>query len=204
MVKSLPMLGTMSHQIAAGDFNDDGIQDFVYGSYGEGLKGVLPQSGNVYIHYGTTGNDPVNKNLKAGQVLNGEKLKQSRFGWALQVVDFNLDGVDDLVVGAPLASFENEEVPVPFNSTPAYRCYGRVCYTLAVGSLNAGNYISFRLLGNLVAWDTVIRKGDIDLDGHADLLINFIFSCQRNFATYRDSICNQVDGSFLYWQRIRV
>ena len=30
------------HQIVAGDFNDDGIQDVVYGSYGEGLKGISP------------------------------------------------------------------------------------------------------------------------------------------------------------------
>ena len=45
---------------------------------------------------------------------------------ALHVLDFNLDGVDDLVVGAPLASFQNDEIPVPFDSAPDYRCYGRV------------------------------------------------------------------------------
>ena len=73
--------GIPGHQITAGDFNDDGIQDVVYGSYGEGLKGVLPQSGNVYVQYGNKINDSMNKEVRDMQVLTGENLKQSRFGW---------------------------------------------------------------------------------------------------------------------------
>ena len=171
-------MGYSGHQIAAGDFNDDGIQDVVYGSYGEGLKGISPQSGNVYVQYGDKIHVSMNKELRDMQVLTGENLKQSRFGWALQVLDFNLDGVDDLVVGAPLASFQNDEVPVPFDSAPDYRCYGKVYvyFGSTKTGLNTSNYISFKTTRQFSGLGSVLNKGDIDLDSHADLLIGAPYS----------------------------
>ena len=120
----------------------------------------------------------MNKELRDMQVLTGENLKQSRFGWALQVLDFNLDGVDDLVVGAPLASFQNDEVPVPFDSAPDYRCYGKVYVYFGARKtgLKTGNYISFKTTRQFNGLGSVLNKGDIDLDSHADLLIGAPYS----------------------------
>lgn len=38
------------------------------------------------------------------QVLDGP-MTHARFGWALQVLDYNLDGIDDLAVAAPTVLF---------------------------------------------------------------------------------------------------
>ena len=92
IVGGVENVGYTGHAIASGDFNDDGIQDFVYSAYGEGIKGTSPQSGNVYICY--SGNDCNGTNQKSLQVLYGDKLKQERFGFTLEVLDYNLDGVD--------------------------------------------------------------------------------------------------------------
>ena len=112
------------------------------------------------------------------QVLTGENLKQSRFGWALQVLDFNLDGVDDLVVGAPLACFRMMmylylliQRPIIDVMEKVYVYFGARKTGLKQLSLA---YL-LRLPGNLTVWVLFLTK-DIDLDSHADLLIGAPYS----------------------------
>ena len=77
-----------------GDINGDGVQDIVVGSPGVGTFGD-PQRGRVSIWYGTA--------TPAGTpdyVLDGVDV-YGRFGSSCAVLDFNLDGIQDLAVGAP-------------------------------------------------------------------------------------------------------
>ncbi|KAG1648060.1 Integrin alpha-3 [Nymphon striatum] len=89
--------------LAAGDFNGDGRDDLAVGAPGEGI-GSKAAAGGMHIFYGTTnglstGNDVFlhqdSKNV-AGTAEAGDMM-----GETLAAGDFDADGIDDLVAGAP-------------------------------------------------------------------------------------------------------
>ena len=91
--------------LATGDFDGDGSPDLAIGRYGAST-GADPSGatnharmGVVEIQYGGAGS-------RRSLLALPETL--ARFGWSMATVDFNLDGVDDLAVGAPGASDWNE------------------------------------------------------------------------------------------------
>eukprot|EP01113_Clastostelium_recurvatum_P006980 TRINITY_DN1320_c0_g1_i1.p1 TRINITY_DN1320_c0_g1~~TRINITY_DN1320_c0_g1_i1.p1 ORF type:complete len:907 (+),score=269.70 TRINITY_DN1320_c0_g1_i1:97-2817(+) len=86
------------------DVDGDGYDDLIVGAPGWGPVGEAGR-GAVYVLLG--GPDFVNKwpqamNLDqfADVIVHGDE-PHSRFGWSVAVLDFNADGVKDLVVGAP-------------------------------------------------------------------------------------------------------
>ena len=103
-------VGYLGKSVTSGDFDGDGRIDLVFSAYGEGVQAIAPQRGTVHINYG---------NGSVGN-LTGDS-KQSRFGWSVAVLDFNLDGVEDLVVAAPTASWEQDVAPLGFDTPPVYR-----------------------------------------------------------------------------------
>jgi FG-GAP repeat/Trypsin len=84
--------------LAAGDFDDDGIEDLAVGAPGE-KPGADPRSGYVFLFKGTK------SGLKPwfGLSQNGLGANESSdmFGYALAAGDFDDDGIEDLAVGAP-------------------------------------------------------------------------------------------------------
>jgi hypothetical protein len=81
---------------AAGDINQDGVPDIVYGAYNFGEPPDKPNEGKAYVASGAAygGNMPVLWSM------TGEKADAS-FGYALSTGDLNGDGFIDLAVGAP-------------------------------------------------------------------------------------------------------
>ncbi|GAM21015.1 hypothetical protein SAMD00019534_041900, partial [Acytostelium subglobosum LB1] len=93
-------------ELVAVDLNGDGADDIVVSAPGDGAPGAM-QTGCVY--YIILGEKNSTQFVNSGEfeiskVANGMVCGteiHARFGWSTVVVDFNLDGVLDLVVGAP-------------------------------------------------------------------------------------------------------
>lgn len=86
---------------SAGDFNGDGLDDVILGSPGASCEDCETINGNAYIYYGgRTGvfDDPV---TSADVVLLGQD-PEDFFGHSVAPAgDFDSDGSDDVIVGAP-------------------------------------------------------------------------------------------------------
>jgi hypothetical protein len=93
---------------AAGDVNDDGIDDFIVGAPLASPHG-RQQAGEVYVVFGDRNGFPQDIDLTGLDGDNGFVLEGiaagDRSGWSVAGAgDVNDDGIDDLVIGAPGAS----------------------------------------------------------------------------------------------------
>ncbi|XP_062986517.1 phosphatidylinositol-glycan-specific phospholipase D isoform X2 [Elgaria multicarinata webbii] len=88
--------------MSSADLNQDGYDDLVAGAPGYSQPGHI-QTGRVYIVYGNQSGLPhkdLDLDQEADEILEGSQ-PSGRFGSAIAILDFNEDGVLDLVVGAP-------------------------------------------------------------------------------------------------------
>ncbi len=86
-----------------GDVNSDGYSDAIIGTY-TAIGGSLPISGGVHVIIGRedmTSLQPMNYvNETANLTIYGADSKDY-FGWCVETGDFDGDGIEDLMVGAP-------------------------------------------------------------------------------------------------------
>lgn len=104
--------------LAAGDFDGDGFDDLAVGVPGELLEvGAedLWNAGTVHVFYGSSQGLTANRD-KPYSLLNSVSAATSepldRFGRSLAVGDFDNDGRDDLAIGLPGRSLEDEAMAV--------------------------------------------------------------------------------------------
>ncbi|MDT7041192.1 kelch repeat-containing protein [Candidatus Nitronereus thalassa] len=145
----------------AGDFNHDGIDDVIIGApFSAG-------TGKAYIAYGGQAD------FEADVILQGE-IVGSAFGTSVYTAgDFNNDGIDDVVVGAP----EEKKVYLFFGhdtgSSPVTLLASQADWTIGPNSLVLGSS------GN-PQFGVVVRSGDfgnsvIPNDGISDVIIGSPF-----------------------------
>ncbi len=79
----------------AGKFNNDNYYDIIVGAPNYGMNASDPGIGRAYVFYG---GDPMDNT--ADLTLEGE-VTLDHFGWSVSSGDFNNDGYDDVIVGAP-------------------------------------------------------------------------------------------------------
>jgi hypothetical protein len=92
--------------LAAGDFNDDGIEDVLVGvRFGDGRDNSRADAGEAYVVFGSR-ELPSTSDAAAGQqdITIWGAGQGDNLGYALHGGDINGDGIDDILLGAPFAS----------------------------------------------------------------------------------------------------
>lgn len=151
--------------LTAGDFNNDGIDDFVIGAFNAQSNDRRP--GKVYIYYGdsTWGSRERSSVLGKANVLLLGDYTGDNFGLSLITQDVDGDMIDDLLIGAPSAS--SSEVD---NSGVVYIYTGSDSgISTLFDSVIYGNQAGERFGSDLGA-------GDVDGDGNVDVIVGAYYS----------------------------
>ena len=190
---TLDLLGWSVEQ--AGDINDDGIQDLVFGAPGATVADQA-EAGKAYVIYGSD-SLPTRINLDRldgsdGFAFSGMDAEDSA-GYSVRGLgDINGDGIDDLGIGAPgkgpfgSPNLHPGEVYVVFgaSSLPS---------SLNVSQLDGSNGFMLRgirggtvpAVEDVISWgdqagSSVSSAGDINNDGHADMIIGAPYTIINN------------------------
>ena len=176
-VDNFGQLGTAISRI--GDINADGLDDIAIGSPGSDVNGI--DSGSVYVLFGRQGIFPATLSPgdfdgTLGLVINGVASNNNTGREVAAAGDINGDGIDDLVLSAPLAF-----TGIFFTGGETYVIFGRddggFPATIELAELNGtgSNATPGITIRGAAASDqsgfSVDAGGDINNDGVDDLLI---------------------------------
>lgn len=141
---------------AAGDVNGDGYDDLIVGA-----PGYDNNRGRAYVFFGYHDFTGALNTINANITINGS-AQGDRFGWDVSGVgDFNKDGMDDIIIGAPgnysdkgacYIFFGNDSLPYFMN-------------TIDANITVTGGFPS-DMLGSAVS-----NAGDVNNDGYTDVII---------------------------------
>jgi hypothetical protein len=157
--------------VSAGDVNGDGFSDLIVGAFGTDPNGIY--SGATYVVFGKASGFGANLELSALDGNNGFQINgvaaNDISGWSVSSAgDFDDDGFDDLIIGAPSAD------PNGNFSGSSYVVFGQASgwgATFALSSLDGNN--GFKINGEQ-AYDqcgiAVSSAGDVNGDGFDDLI----------------------------------
>jgi hypothetical protein len=156
--------------LAVGDFDMDGYDDLAIGAPGEG-SGVKNGTGIVNVLYGSSTGliDAGNQMWHQDTIgIIGASEKWDFFGSALAVGDFDMDGYDDLAIGAP-----GEGIGIKFASGVVNVIYGS-----SAGLTATDNQMWHQDVGSIIGicevtdmFGATLAVGDFDMDGYDDLAI---------------------------------
>lgn len=150
--------------VATGDFNGDGFDDLVGGAPQEDI-GAVANAGAVIVNWGSElgvtheGAVALWATHMTGSVVAGANL-----GWAVTAADFNSDGFDDLVVGAPF-----ETINGAANAGAIYILRGSAGGLQSWMGLTQADFAYGVETGDKFGYS--LATGDFNDDGHVDLVM---------------------------------
>lgn len=151
--------------LTTGDFNNDGIDDFVIGAFNAKSNDKRP--GKVYIYYGdsTWGSQKRSFVLGRANVLLVGDSTGDNFGLSLITQDVDGDTVDDLLIGAPSAS------------SPGVDNSG-VVYLYTGSDQGISTLFDVAIYGNQAEerFGSDLGAGDINGDGSTDVIVGAYYS----------------------------
>ncbi len=155
---------------SAGDFNGDGFTDIIIGA--PGYDGYSYNAGIAYIVFGKA-TFPASVDLGALDGTDGVKLPGvSNYAYTGTSVssagDFNGDGLDDVIIGAPRAG------TVSTYEGAAYVVFGRMSSpaTIDLAALNGNDgFVILGAAGGDRTGEAVGGGGDFNGDGFADVIV---------------------------------
>lgn len=172
----------------AGDFNNDGVDDFLIGAPNKTQNGIA-EVGEAYMVYGRTGGFPAAISLSDingsnGFVFKGSNIQDSAGSAVTGIGDLNFDGIDDIAIGAPGKGPFGSPSDYPGETYVLFGGKFEGAFELNEQSLNGDNgFVARGIRGGVVPieanqaiWGdlsgtSVDGAGDYNDDGIDDLLI---------------------------------
>lgn len=158
----------LGSSVAGGfDFNHDGIDDVIIGAPNPpGIAYIVFGSANQF----STPLDPQTLNSTTGVVIYGVTSQDIFAGAISSAGDFNGDGIDDVIIGAPNSSPSNLN-----QAGSAYIVFGNTNITtpMSVSQLNGKNGFTITGIKPLDHLGSVsgTRGGDVNGDGLDDVVV---------------------------------
>ncbi len=159
---------------AAGDVNGDGTDDLIIGAYLADSSGGNDM-GSSYVVFGTDSGLPNPFDLDDinglnGFIINGESAGDYSGLSVHSAGDMNGDGIDDLIIGAPLAGLNNNDY-----SGSSYVIFGSTSQfsnPFNLIGLNGSNGFAINgVAENDLSGVSVSEAGDFNSDGIGDVII---------------------------------
>ena len=153
--------------LAAGDINGDGIDDLVVGSPGYDSSSTATDVGRARLFLGSDANRLVS-NASNSDTEDNERdaslqgqAKDSLAGSSVHIDDLDQDGIDDLLIGAPVYNS---------NRGKMYILYGKSSFV--GGALSSSTIVNASLTGSSSSDNlgSDIDTGDFDNDGNIDII----------------------------------
>lgn len=167
---------------SAGDINDDGIDDVIIGSP-KGSSGVYNYTGFAYVLFGVKDGSPMSLMDDPASSLDGTngfavygKHINDRLGESVSYAgDFNGDGIDDVIIGAPGVDVVNLDGSFAGDAGEAYIIYGSANgFDGLISASNINGEIGMTIQGNFIideVGSSVSNAGDVNGDGIDDVIV---------------------------------